>query len=170
MTIYSPIQHIWRPCSFWAQQSAFSTPWSNFDQALVKLWPGPGQTLKTQKFGLCTYANPRNHLRSTLQLSTTNIWAFWPTSKFDQGLVKVWPGPGHSLRDASKSRKWPSIRWWCFRKKIEKTSILNWGSWVTFGHFFWSRAHLQTNLSYPKLFGVRSPCLRCPTSRTCTAI
>ena len=35
MTIYSPIQHIWRPCSFWAQQSAFSYPWSNFENAEI---------------------------------------------------------------------------------------------------------------------------------------
>ena len=49
-----------------------TTTWSNFDHAVVK-------NLKCRKYGPCTYANPQNHLRSTLQLSVTNIWAFWPT-------------------------------------------------------------------------------------------
>ena len=57
-----------------------TTTWSNFDhavvkfdRAVVKFDHAVVKKSETQKYGPCTYANPQNHLRSTLQLSVTNI-------------------------------------------------------------------------------------------------
>ena len=43
---------------------------------IFRFWPRRGQNFEMPKMGTIVYINPQNHLRSTIQLSITNIWTY----------------------------------------------------------------------------------------------
>ena len=81
-----------------------------FFYPLVKLWPGPGQTLKTQKYGpppMPTHETTSDPLYNSVQPISERSDQQGTTFK---SLTRAWSFGKKSCNGASKSRKWPSIR------------------------------------------------------------
>ena len=84
-----------------------------FFYPLVKLWPGSGQTLKTQKYGpppMPTHETTSDPLYNLVQPISEGSDQRGPTFK---SLTRPWSFAQKSCNGASKSCKWPSIRSMC---------------------------------------------------------